>query len=65
MRFNPVLCVYCEGAWYDPQEPGKIGSICKNGSPNVLTLDMPTSALANGNIAHTGLVNIKKYEGSL
>ncbi|TLD90355.1 molybdopterin guanine dinucleotide-containing S/N-oxide reductase [Helicobacter sp. MIT 03-1614] len=55
----------CEGAWYDPQEPGKIGSVCKNGSSNVLTLDMPTSPLANGNIAHTALVNIKKYEGEV
>ncbi|TLD81508.1 molybdopterin guanine dinucleotide-containing S/N-oxide reductase [Helicobacter sp. MIT 05-5293] len=55
----------CEGAWYDPQEHGKIGSPCKNGSSNVLTLDIPTSALANGNIAHTALVNIKKYEGEV
>lgn len=62
---KPGVVRLCEGVWYDPQEPGKVGSICKNGSPNVLTLDMPSSALANGNIAHTGLVNIKKYEGSL
>ena len=55
----------CEGAWYDPEEWGKIGSMCKNGSANVLTLDLPTSALANGNIAHTGLVNIEKYEGEI
>ena len=53
----------CEGAWYDPMEAGEIGSMCKNGSPNVLTLDLPTSKLANGNIAHTGLVDVQKYDG--
>ncbi|QOR04092.1 molybdopterin guanine dinucleotide-containing S/N-oxide reductase [Campylobacter cuniculorum] len=51
----------CEGGWYDPDEKG----LCKYGSANVLTLDMPTSKLANGNIAHTGLVNIEKYKGDL
>lgn len=54
-----------EGAWYNPMEEGKIGSICKNGSPNVLTLDIPTSKLANGNCSHTALVNIEKYTGKL
>ncbi|MBX7490995.1 molybdopterin guanine dinucleotide-containing S/N-oxide reductase [Helicobacter turcicus] len=50
-----------EGGWYDPNEEG----MCKYGSANVLTLDIPTSKLANGNIAHTGLVNIEKFEGEL
>ncbi len=50
----------CEGGWYDPDEKG----LCKYGSANVLTLDQPTSKLANGNIAHTGLVNLEKYEGT-
>ena len=48
-----------EGAWYDPNSKG----LCRNGSANVLTLDIPTSKLANGNIAHTALVNIEKYKG--
>ncbi len=26
-------------------------------------MDMPTSKLANGNISHTGLVNIEKFKG--
>ncbi len=55
----------CEGAWYDPEVKGQIGSTCKNGSANVLTIDLPTSPLANGNIAHTGLVNIEKFSGEL
>lgn len=50
-----------EGAWYDPMEKGKIGTICKNGSANLLTIDIPTSELANGNISNTALVNIEKY----
>lgn len=47
-----------EGAWYDPNENG----LCKNGNANVLTLDIPTSELANGNCAHTALVNIEVYK---
>ncbi|PSM52190.1 molybdopterin-containing oxidoreductase II, DMSO/TMAO/BSO reductase family, catalytic subunit [Campylobacter blaseri] len=52
-----------EGAWYDPLNSKEANTICKNGSANVLTIDMPTSKLANGNISHTALVNIEKYEG--
>lgn len=58
-----VVNIY-EGVWYDPSKPGVSGSICKNGSPNLLTLDIPTSKLANGNSSHTALVNIEKYKGS-
>lgn len=57
------VVVLREGAWYDPQDSKKDKSICKNGSANVLTIDIPTSKLANGNISHTALVNIEKYEG--
>ena len=48
-----------EGVWYDGFDAG----LCKNGSPNVLTIDIPTSKLANGNISHTALVNIEKFTG--
>lgn len=51
----------CEGGWVDQDENG----LCKMGGVNVLTLDMPTSKLANGNISHTGLVNIEKFKGEL
>ena len=47
-----------EGAWYDPNAEG----LCKNGNPNVLTIELPTSELANGNISHTALVNIELYK---
>jgi len=48
-----------EGAWYDGFDAG----LCKNGSPNGLTIDIPPSKLANGNISHTALVNIEKFTG--
>lgn len=35
------------------------------GFANVLTIDIPSSKLANDNIAHTGLVNIEKFKGEL
>lgn len=57
----PNVVRLCEGGWYDPDENG----MCKYGNVNVLTIDMPTSELANGNISHTALVNIEKYNSSL
>ncbi|WP_163532469.1 molybdopterin guanine dinucleotide-containing S/N-oxide reductase [Helicobacter suis] len=51
----------CEGSWYDPDSKG----LCKSGNANVLTMDKPTSALANGNCAHTALVNLEKYKKPL
>lgn len=54
-----------EGSWYDPVEPGKVGSMCAHGDVNLLTYDKGTSKLAQGNIAHTALVNIEKYTGKL
>ena len=53
------------GAWYDPEQPGEIGSLCKHGSVNVLTPDVPTSKLGQGPIAHTCLVEIERFEGEL
>lgn len=53
------VVVLQEGGWYDPDNNGD----CKYGCANVLTIDIPTSELANGNISHTALVNIKKFEG--
>ncbi|MGB1310447.1 MAG: molybdopterin-dependent oxidoreductase, partial [Leucothrix sp.] len=53
------------GAWYDPIQPGELGSLCKHGSVNVLTPDVPTSKLGQGPIAHTCLVEIERFEGEL
>ena len=51
------------GAWYDPHEPGVIGSLDKHGNPNVLTLDKGTSRLAQGCSAQSALVEVEKYRG--
>ena len=52
------------GAWFDPQVINGIPT-CVHGNPNALTLDKGTSALAQGNIAHTSLVEVKKWDGAL
>lgn len=53
------VCIH-EGGW--PDLDPKTG-ICKNGGCNVLTLDIPTSRLANGCAANSALVRIEKYTG--
>lgn len=53
------------GAWFDPLEPGKLGSLCKHGNPNVLTPDKGTSSLGQGPIAHTCMVQVEKFEEPL
>ena len=35
--------------------------LCNNGNPNILTIDKGTSKLAQGPIAHSCLVDIKKF----
>ncbi|ODC03473.1 trimethylamine N-oxide reductase I catalytic subunit [Terasakiispira papahanaumokuakeensis] len=53
------VCIH-EGAWPDLDK--KTG-ICKNGGANVLTLDIPSSRLANGCAGNSALVSIEKYTG--
>jgi biotin/methionine sulfoxide reductase len=53
------------GAWYDPLEPGRIGTLDKHGNPNVLTLDKGSSRLGQGCIAHSCLVEVERYPGDL
>lgn len=53
------VCIH-EGGWPDLD---KYTGLCKNGGCNVLTLDIPTSRLANGCAANSALVKIEKYTG--
>lgn len=53
-----------EGAWYDPQEPGKPGTLCKYGLVNVLTYDIGSSKLAQATSAHSSSVDFEKYKGN-
>ncbi len=61
-RVRAGVVMIQEGAWYDPDEPGKVGALCKHGLINVLTLDKGTSKLAQGNIANTALVQVERYK---
>ncbi|MBL8590717.1 MAG: trimethylamine-N-oxide reductase TorA [Methylobacteriaceae bacterium] len=52
-----------EGGWYDPAEGGKVGALCRWGDVNVLTVDIGTSKLAQGNCGHTAIGEVEKYAG--
>lgn len=52
------------GAWLDLQNTHR-GRICVHGNPNVLTIDKGTSGLAQGNIAHTAVVQVEKWDAPL
>jgi biotin/methionine sulfoxide reductase len=49
------------GAWYDPDQPGEVGTLDRHGNPNVLTLDKGTSKLAQGPISQTTLVEVERW----
>ncbi|WWH45850.1 hypothetical protein VRC12_11125 [Pseudomonas poae] len=53
------------GAWFDPADPTTTGTIDKHGNPNVVTLDIGTSQLAQGSVAQTALVQVEKFDGDL
>lgn len=61
-ELRPGVIQISTGAWFDPQEPGVVGSLEKHGNPNVLTLDKGTSRLAQGPSAQTTLVEVERYE---
>jgi biotin/methionine sulfoxide reductase len=61
----PGVVRLATGAWYDPAEPGRVGTMDKHGNPNVLTLDRGTSQLAQGPIAHSTLVEVERYDAEL
>ncbi len=67
VRLNPDLrpgvVQLPTGSWYDPLQPGHVGTLDKHGHPNVLTSDRPTSHLAQGPTAHTCLVEVRRWQG--
>lgn len=61
----PGVVQIATGAWYDPQEGGKPGTLEKHGNPNVVTMEIGTSKLSQSSVAQTALVDVEKYEASL
>jgi biotin/methionine sulfoxide reductase len=61
----PGVLLMATGAWYDPLEPGKQGSLEKHGNPNVLTQDLGTSRLAQSIATQSVLVDLERFEGPL
>jgi biotin/methionine sulfoxide reductase len=56
----PQVAVMATGAWFDPAAtPGEPE---RHGNPNVLTLDIGTSRLAQGSSALTALVEVERYD---
>ena len=62
---RPGVVQLSTGSWYDPQEPGRIGSLDKHGNPNVLTPDHGTSNLAQAPSANSCLVEVERYQGDV
>jgi biotin/methionine sulfoxide reductase len=54
------VVVMATGAWFDPS--GTPGEPERHGNPNVLTLDIGTSPLAQGTSALTALVEIERWD---
>ncbi len=61
---RPDTVALATGAWFDPQMvDGQLIDV--HGNPNVLTIDKGCSGLSQGNIAHTTMVAIVKWQGPL
>ena len=62
---RPGVAVIATGAWYDPLEPGVVGSLDRHGNPNMVTADRPSSTLSQGCAAQSALVEIEWFDGDL
>ena len=60
-EIRPGVVLIQTGAWYDPVERGRVGSLDRHGNPNVLTLDKGTSKLGQGSSAQTALIEVEKW----
>jgi anaerobic dimethyl sulfoxide reductase subunit A len=58
-RVRPGVVSLPQGAWYDPEDPGKPGSVDRGGCANVLTSDRPTP-FAGATAQHTCLVEVTR-----
>lgn len=62
---RPGVAQLATGAWYDPVDPARAGSLEAHGNPNVLTRDLGASSLSQGPSAQTCLVQIEAWGGAL
>jgi biotin/methionine sulfoxide reductase len=53
------------GAWYDPADLDADIPLCVHGNPNVLTLDVGTSSLAQGCTGQLCVVEVERFGGNL
>lgn len=53
------------GAWYDPADLDADVPLCVHGNPNVLTLDVGTSSLAQGCTGQLCVVEVERFAGNL
>ncbi|HEX7307175.1 molybdopterin-dependent oxidoreductase, partial [Lentzea sp.] len=61
----PGVVQLSTGAWWDPVEPGRSGTLDRHGNPNSLTGDRPCSRLSQGPSAHSVLVEVERYDEPL
>ncbi len=64
-RVRKDVIVVHHGAWYAPKKMKNGMNLDIHGNSNTLSMDIPTSNLACGNIASSGLVEVEKYKGEL
>ncbi len=61
-RVRPDTVVLHHGAWYSAENPAEEGTLEVHGCDNTLTIDIPSSKLACGNVANSTQVRVRKYE---
>lgn len=59
---RPGVVQIATGAWFDPTSPGRPDAVERHGNPNVLTIDLATSRLAQGPSAMTALVEVERVD---
>jgi biotin/methionine sulfoxide reductase len=62
---RPGVVQLATGAWFDPVDHPEVGPLCVHGNPNVLTADVPTSALSQGCSGQHAMVEIERWRYDL
>ncbi|MFF5638495.1 molybdopterin-dependent oxidoreductase [Streptomyces sp. NPDC012825] len=61
----PGVVQLSTGAWWDPVQPGRSGTLDRHGNPNTLTGDRGCSRLSQGPSAHSALVDVAVHDGPI